>query len=51
MTTKIRNVVHTENWFAITGDISLNPGSICQFLNSPLNPLEMLPLLRNDFTD
>ncbi|BAT11273.1 Os10g0473600 [Oryza sativa Japonica Group] len=33
-----------ENWFSMTGEVSHKPGMICQFLNSPLKPLEMLPL-------
>jgi hypothetical protein len=37
----------TENWFSMTGEVSHKPGMICQFLNSPLKPLEMLPLLQN----
>ena len=41
-------LIITENWFAMTGDVSHEPGIICQCLNSPLNPLEMLPLLQNE---
>jgi hypothetical protein len=36
----------TENWLAMTGDGSHRPGMICHCLNSPLNPLDILPLLR-----
>lgn len=40
----------TENWFAMMGDASHRPGIICQCLNSPLKPLDMLPLLQK-FTE
>lgn len=35
----------TENWLAMTGDASHKLGMICHCRNSPLNPLDMLPLL------
>ena len=35
----------TENWLAITGEDSQMLGTICHCLNSPLKPLDMLPLL------
>ena len=36
----------TENWLDIIGDGSQVPGVICHCLNSPLKPLDMLPLLQ-----
>jgi hypothetical protein len=35
----------------MTGELSHRPGMMCQFLNSPLKPLEMLPLLQKRSTD
>ena len=35
----------TENWLAITGEDLQMLGTICHCLNSPLKPLDMLPLL------
>ena len=35
----------------MTGELSHRPGMMCQFLNSPLKPLEMLPLLQNQSAD
>jgi len=35
----------------MTGALSQRPGMMCQFLNSPLKPLEMLPLLQKQSTD
>lgn len=38
----------TENWSAMTGEASRVPGIICHCLNSPLKPLDMLPLLQEN---